>query len=152
MRILIALCIMTALTTSPIWAQNTGIVNGTVSSRTLANNVEVLHPLKEARLSVHFVEPTSNNEQFPRFRAGPELTATTTDKNGRFTFLGLQPGLVYIEVEAPGYVPVGFPVCVEVDDSRTLPIQLWTSATIGLPYQMAQYKYNANLGYRPGEC
>ena len=153
MRSLIAFFLMSALTITPIWAQNTGIVLGTVSSRTRVNNVEVLQPLNGVRLSVHSAEPTgSNNGQLPMFRVGPELAATTTDKNGRFTFLGLQPGLVYIEVDARGYTPVGLPVCVEVDDSRTLPIQLWTSAAIGLPYMMAQYRFNASLGYRPGEC
>jgi len=37
------------------------------------------------------------------FELGAELAATTTDENGLFRFMTLPPGLLYINVDAPGY-------------------------------------------------
>ncbi len=136
MRFLFALFVAAALTASPVWAQNTGGIRGSLSSRNIIQNIPVIRPLKNVRLSVHSGQ-------------GTELEATTTDENGLFTFMSLSPGLLYINVDAPGYTPTKVRVCVQADVFQTLPIELWASAARGIPYQNAMYQYNSKLRYRP---
>lgn len=152
MRCLFAFFLAAALTAGPVWAQNTGGVRGSVSLRDTMQKVPVIRPLKNVRLSVHsgeFVASRGPLGTFYMLREGAELAATTTDENGLFTFMTLPPGLLYINVIAPGYVPTEVPVCVQTDVFQTLPIELWATAVIGIPYQHAMYQYNSSLRYRP---
>lgn len=109
-------------------AQNTGGLSGTVVSMQLRPQRVVAG----AKVLAH---------------SGAVETSTTTDKRGNFIFLSLPPGLVQVQVLAPGYVPLDFAACVQADVIRTLPIKLSPGGS--LPQLNEMVRYNNGLRRRP---
>jgi|GEM_PF-4106004 len=145
MRYLFALFLAAALTTGIVRAGNMGGIRGSVSGR----NGSVITRLKNERVTVRWPFIEMHDAHGTYYLPGPELSWTTTDKNGYFTFMSLPTGPLVLEVDGDlRYFPDYVDVCVQADVFQSLPVLLWTGGS-GTPQMAAAHRYNSTLRYRP---